>query len=94
MVFTSIAMFSQIHKNRFRPGIDLGESSYIWLDDNNQEVECTAIFIPESFWRWAWPRGHTEMNSKTVKDYVMYNRYYLWSDMEFRGIVIKPKKMK
>lgn len=88
----SIAVFSQIHKNSnihmtrlYGTGGHADDVSYIYLNKDGEEIECTAIFIPEMFWKG----GYTQMNNETVKDYVMRNNYYLYSDMEYRGIVTK-----
>ena len=92
----SIAMFSQIHKNqninmsRMYNNVDI---SYIYKSiENFNNIETTAIFIPEMFWK----AGYTELNELTVKDYLTTNKYYIYPDMEFRGIVgecIKTNKL-
>ena len=92
----SIAMFSQIHKNqninlsRMYNNVDI---SYMYKSyENNEEIETTAIFIPEMLWK----AGYSELNESTVKDYLTTNQYYLYPDMEFRGIVgkcIKTNKL-
>ncbi len=82
----SIAVFSAKHKhNNISEPFSNKEISYIYENQDGKAIECTAIFIPEMFWR----DGYSEMNQETVKDYVTRHKYYLYPDMEYRGIVTK-----
>jgi hypothetical protein len=85
----SIAVFSEIH---FRQNLNAKfvygnvKASHLWLNEDGQTVECTAVFIPERFYR----SGFGELNQENLEKYLHENKYYLYPDMEFRGIVVKP----
>ena len=74
-----IAMYSATHE---RQNWEQKHKYYKYLGLNGGEVICTAVFIRENY------KGDIN-NHEEIKRYLIDERYYLYSDMEVKGVVTK-----
>ena len=74
-----IAMYSATHEKQ---NWDQKYKYYKYLGLNGEEVLCTAVFIRERY------KGDIN-NHEEIKQYMIDERRYLYSDMEFKGVVTK-----
>jgi len=86
----SIAIFSSKHAQQLimSPNRKAWDGPFVYVNSNGGEVIVTAIFNHESFMR----NGYGELDEANVKKYLRDNLYYLWDDIEYRGIVTQFKR--
>lgn len=86
----SIGVFSQLHKDQIGRSIyqDNLSGPFIYETPDGGEVEVTAVLILDSCTRYTG-----ELTNDSVRKCAMDNRYYVWPDMKFVGIVTKYKRV-
>ncbi len=78
-----LAMYSRIHHyDQTQTCVirDPGRPVVYYKGINGEPVACTAVFIAERY------SGDTN-NAESVKKYLRENLLFLYSDMEYRGLV-------
>ena len=86
----SIGVFSSKHAKQLIMSSyrKVSNGPFIYNNQAGEEVIVTAIFNHESFMM----NGYGKLDEANVKKYLRDNLYYLWDDIEYKGIVTDFKR--